>query len=204
MTVKFVWLSKSTLKIYIFYGWSYIFHICIFFKAILYIQIFVYDLFDQIYTTNHIFWHVERSVVVHDIEPLVLALAVCPKSHFTKLTQLEKGDEEKATERKKVEKEGPYWDWRYERAIGEKKRRKSKRGFSEAGKERREEKSIGFGVIHTQEKDALSRKCIRIWGGQTDMGWEGTAPGQRGKRDTMSFSEGKKEMVYGWPKSMNR
>lgn len=24
------------------------------------------------------------------------------------------------------------------------------------------------------------------------MGWEGTAPGQRGKKDTMSFSEGKK------------
>lgn len=74
------------------------------------IRIFAYGFFDQIYTTNPICRHIERSVVVHDIEPLVLALAVCPKSHFTKLTQLEKGDEEKATERKKIEREGPYWD----------------------------------------------------------------------------------------------
>lgn len=73
------------------------------------IQIFA-GFFDQIYTTNPICRHIERSVVVHDIEPLVLALAVCPKSHFRKLTQLEKGDEEKATERKKIEREGPYWD----------------------------------------------------------------------------------------------
>lgn len=73
------------------------------------IRIFAYSFFDQIYTTNPICRHIERSVV-HDIEPLVLALAVCPKSHFTKLTQLEKGDEEKATERKEIEREGPYWD----------------------------------------------------------------------------------------------
>lgn len=65
------------------------------------IHIFGYDLFDQIYTTNPICRYIERSVIVHDIEPLVLALAVCPKSHFTKLTQLEKGDEEKLQKGKK-------------------------------------------------------------------------------------------------------
>ena len=91
----------------------------------------------------------------------MLALAVCPKSHFTKLTQLQKGDEEKAAERGKKSRERVRIGIEGTRER-KKKRRKSKRVFSEAGKERREEKSIGLGVIHTQEKDALSRKCIRI------------------------------------------
>lgn len=68
------------------------------------IQIFTYSLFDQMYITNPICRYIERSVIVHDIEPLVLALAVCPKSHFTKLTQLEKGDEEKLQKGKNRER----------------------------------------------------------------------------------------------------